>query len=318
VLRVDNLKIYYFLRDGVVKAVDGVSFIVPDRSIVGLVGESGSGKSTLASGILRLIPPPGRIVDGKIYLDGVELTSLSEEEMRRIRGRDISMVFQDPLASLDPLMKVGEQIVEAILAHEDISREEAIERTYKLLNDVGVGEERFHSYPHQLSGGQRQRVMIAIAMALNPRILIADEPTTALDVVVQRQIMELFNELRNKYSTSILLISHDISLIIQWSDYIGVMYAGELVEFSESRKLVEKPLHPYTQALIKAIPRISGGSSRLYSIPGSPPDLTNPPSGCRFHPRCPYKMEICESKIPEEYNFHGHRVRCWLYEEGIG
>ena len=316
-LKIDNLKIYYFLRGGVVKAVDGVSLTIPDKSIVGLVGESGSGKSTLASAILRLVPPPGRIVDGKIYLDGLELTSLNDEEMRRIRGREISMVFQDPLASLDPLMKVGEQIVEAILAHEDISREEAVERAYKLLNDVGVGEERFHSYPHQLSGGQRQRVMIAIAMALKPKLLIADEPTTALDVVVQRQIMELFNELRNIYSTSILLISHDISLIIQWSDYVGVMYAGELVEFSKSEDIIRNPLHPYTQALLKAIPRI-GGEERLYTIPGQPPDLINPPSGCRFHPRCPYRLDICDSKNPPEYKIGGSRVRCWLYGEGAG
>lgn len=313
-LEVSDLKIYYFHRDSVVRAVDGVSLTIPENSIVGIVGESGSGKSTLASGIIRLVPPPGRIVSGKIFLDDIELTSLPEEEMRRIRGKRISMVFQDPLASLDPLMKVGDQIVEAILAHEDIPLDEAVDRASKLLNIVGIGEERYHSYPHQLSGGQRQRVMIAIAMALYPDLIIADEPTTALDVVVQSQIMELFDSLRKRFSTSIMLISHDISLVIQWSDYIGVMYAGEIVEFSSVDEIVKNPMHPYTQALLNAVPNIEGKLEKLYSIPGSPPDLANPPLGCRFHPRCPYKMDICESKPPGEKTLGDHRVRCWLYE----
>jgi len=314
ILEVDNLKIYYFHRDSIVKAVDGVSFKIPDKSIVGIVGESGSGKSTLASGIIRLVPPPGKIVSGKIYLDDIELTSLSEDEMREMRGKRISMVFQDPLASLDPLMRVGDQIVEAILAHEDMSMDEAVDRANKLLNIVGIDEERYYSYPHQLSGGQRQRVMIAIAMALYPDLIIADEPTTALDVVVQSQIMDLFDKLKREFSTSIMLISHDISLVLQWCDYVGVMYAGELIEFATSRGIVEKPRHPYTQALLRAVPNIEEEIEKLYSIPGSPPDLADPPKGCRFHPRCPYVMDICRVESPET-NLEGtHLVRCWLYE----
>jgi peptide/nickel transport system ATP-binding protein len=312
-LEVDNLKIYYFPRGKIIYAVDDVTLKISDKTIVGIVGESGSGKSTLAYGIIRLVPPPGKIVSGSIRLNNIDITKLDEMKLREVRGKKISMVFQDPLVSLDPLMKIGDQIVETILAHEETNREEAIDRAHRLLEDVGVGSERYIYYPHQLSGGQRQRVMIAIALSLYPDILLADEPTTALDVIIQEQIMNLFSDIRRKYGTSIMLISHDISLVIQWCDKIGVMYAGELVEYSDSRELIQEPLHPYTKLLLEAVPDIEDETKRITSIPGTPPDLSNPPPGCRFHPRCPYKMNICNKQTPPEHIHGNRRVKCWLY-----
>lgn len=297
------------------KAVNDVSFSIDKSEIVGLVGESGCGKSTLAFAIMRLVPPPGKIVGGKILLDNINLLDLSEDDMRKIRGAKISMVFQDPMTSLDPLMRIGDQIVEMLITHTNMSKDEARDYTMQLLELVGIKKDRFKDYPHQLSGGMRQRVMIAMAIALRPKLVIADEPTTALDVIVQEQIMDLFKELREKFGTSILLISHDIALILEVADKVGVMYGGHLMEFSSSLDIVKDPLHPYTRELLKAIPNVELEDQKLVSIPGNPPDLLNPPKGCMFHPRCPLAMDICKEKEPKTTIVNGRIVKCWLYQE---
>ncbi len=315
-LEVEDLHVYYFTKRGVVKAVEGVTFQLDRAEIMGIVGESGSGKSTLGLAIMNLVPSPGRIVKGSVKLDGVDLTKLSEKELRRIRGKEVAMIFQDPMTSLDPLMRIGDQMVEAILAHEDVDREEAKERALNLLEEVGISKDRFNDYPHQLSGGMRQRVMIAMAVSLNPKLIIADEPTTALDVIVQDQIMDLFSKLRDEYGVALILISHDLALELEVSDKIGVMYAGWLMELSKSEELVEKPLNPYTRELLRAIPNVELEQQVLVSIPGSPPDLHSPPPGCRFHPRCPNAMPICSEKEPPVNELNGRLVKCWLYKGG--
>ncbi|RLE63841.1 MAG: ABC transporter ATP-binding protein [Thermoprotei archaeon] len=312
-LDIENLKTYYFLPDSIVKAVDGVSLRIEEGEIVGLVGESGSGKSTLGLSILKLVPPPGRIVEGSIFFKGRDLVSLSEKEMEKIRGAQISMVFQDPLTSLDPLMRVGDQLVETIMAHREVSKSEAVELAKKYLEMVGIGGERFYDYPHQFSGGMRQRSMIAMAISTNPSLLIADEPTTALDVIVQAQIMKLFEKLRKELKLSIILITHDISVAMEIADKIGVMYAGQLVEFASSYEIYREPLHPYTKGLMEAVPNIELADMKLHYIPGDPPDLSNPPIGCRFAPRCKEKMDICEREVPPEIRVKDRFVRCFLY-----
>ncbi len=312
-LEIDDLHVYYFTKRGVVRAVEGVSFQLDRAEILGVVGESGSGKSTLGLAIMNLVPSPGRIVKGSIKLDGKDLTKMSERELREIRGKEIAMVFQDPMTSLDPLMRIGDQIVETILAHEDISKEEAKRRALELLEEVGISKDRFNDYPHQLSGGMRQRVMIAMAISLNPKLIIADEPTTALDVIVQDQIMELFSKLRDEFGVAIILISHDLALELEVSDKIGVMYAGWLMELSRAEELAKKPLNPYARELLKAIPNVELEEQELVSIPGSPPDLHDPPPGCRFHPRCPDAMPICTKEEPPTKSIDGRFVKCWLY-----
>ncbi len=312
-LEVKNLHVYYYTRRGVVRAVEGISFQLDRAEIMGIVGESGSGKSTLGLAIMNLVPSPGRIVGGSIILEGKDLTKMSEKELRKVRGKEVAMVFQDPMTSLDPLMRIGDQIVETILAHEDLSKEEARKRALELLEEVGISKDRFNDYPHQLSGGMRQRVMIAMAVSLNPKLIIADEPTTALDVIVQDQIMELFSKLRDEFGVAIILISHDLALELEVSDKIGVMYAGWLVELSSSRELAENPLNPYTRELLKAIPNVELKEQKLVSIPGSPPDLHDPPHGCRFHPRCPDAMEVCYREEPPTKVVDERLVKCWLY-----
>jgi len=312
-LTIENLKVYYYTSRGVVKAVDDVSLAINRREMVGLVGESGSGKSTLGYAIVRLLPPQGKIVSGKIVLDGKNLLKLSSSEMRKVRGKEIGMVFQDPLTSLDPLQKVGDQIVETILEHVNISKKEAYDMAAKALMEVGLPPDRLDSYPHQLSGGQRQRVMIALATVLKPKLIIADEPTTALDVIVQDRIMELLASLKEELNTSIILITHDISLAAERADKIAVMYAGHLYEYAPSDEIVSKPLHPYTQGLIQSIPDVFV-RKEIKEIKGNPPDLVNPPSGCRFHPRCPYAVEKCMRKEPAMIRINENRyVKCWLY-----
>ncbi|MDK2371810.1 MAG: ABC transporter ATP-binding protein [Candidatus Korarchaeota archaeon] len=312
-LEIEDLHVYYFTKRGVVRAVEGVSFELDRAEILGIVGESGSGKSTLGLAIMNLVPSPGKIVRGSIRLDGKDLTKMSEKELRDIRGKEIAMVFQDPMTSLDPLMRIGDQIVETILAHEDVSKEEAKRRALELLEEVGISRDRFNDYPHQLSGGMRQRVMIAMAISLSPRLIIADEPTTALDVIVQDQIMELFSKLRDEFGVAIILISHDLALELEVSDKIGVMYAGWLMELSKSEELAKKPLNPYARELLKAIPNVELEEQELVSIPGSPPDLHDPPKGCRFHPRCPDAMPICFKEEPPTKSIDGRLVKCWLY-----
>jgi len=312
-LNINELKVYYFTKRGVVRAVDGVSLSISRGEVLGLVGESGSGKSTLGISLLGLIPPPGRIVGGSIVFDGVELTKLSDDEFTKIRGKRISMIFQDPMTSLNPLMKIGDHLMETIMVHENVSKNEARERSIKALEEVGIPPERFNDYPHQFSGGMRQRVMIALAILLNPDLIIADEPTTALDVIVQAQIIDLLDNLRKRHNMSILLISHDIGVVSEIADKIAVMYAGHLVEMADANKILEDPLHPYTSALLRAVPLIESKSEKLYYIPGSPPDLVKPPRGCRFHPRCPYAKDICRTREPRTVNIKDHIVKCWMY-----
>jgi len=314
-LEVKGLKIYYFTLRGVVKAVDNVSFTLERGESLAIVGESGSGKSTLGYGLIRLVPPPGRIVEGEIILDGTDLTKLPESRIRReIRWKRISMVFQGALNALNPVKRVGDQIVDAILAHESVTKKEALQRAMELLKAVGIDPRRVNNYPHEFSGGMKQRVVIAMALALNPDIVIADEPTTALDVVVQAQILNLLKKLKQERKMSIILITHDLSLVAELADKVAIMYGGKLVEIGSSDDIYTDPKHPYTKGLMASIPRL-GGKKELYWIPGNPPDLRSPPPGCRFHPRCPYAMDICRVKEPPYYNIKDVSVACWLFEE---
>ena len=314
-LEVKSLKIYYFTLRGVVKAVDNVSFTLERGESLAIVGESGSGKSTLGYGLIRLVPPPGRIVEGEIILDGTDLTKLPESRIRReIRWKRISMVFQGALNALNPVKRVGDQIVDAILAHESVTKKEALQRAMELLKAVGIDPRRVNNYPHEFSGGMKQRVVIAMALALNPDIVIADEPTTALDVVVQAQILNLLKKLKQERKMSIILITHDLSLVAELADKVAIMYGGKMVEIGSSDDIYTDPKHPYTKGLMASIPRL-GGKKELYWIPGNPPDLRSPPPGCRFHPRCPYAMDICRVKEPPYYNIKGVSVACWLFEE---
>jgi len=314
-LEVRNLRTYYFTSKGIVKAVDNVSFSLERGESLGLAGESGCGKSTLGYSLLRLVPPPGRIVGGEIRFDGVDILSLEEEKFRReYRWKRISMVFQGAMNALNPVRRVGDQIVEAILAHdENIDEDKAYERAGELLELVGIERARLKSYPHELSGGMKQRVVIAMALALNPDLLIADEPTTALDVVVQAQIMNLLKELKNKLKMSLILITHDLSIIAEIADRVAIMYAGKIVEIGTSEQIFENPLHPYTKGLIASIPRLRG-KKELYWISGQPPDLVNPPQGCRFNPRCPFTKDLCRKEEPPMIEVEpNHFVACWLY-----
>ncbi len=296
-LEVKNLSVYYYTLSGVVRGAEDVSFSLREGEWVTFVGESGSGKSTVAHAVMNLVPSPGRIVSGEVLFNGKNLLTLSKEELREIRGKEITMVFQDPMTSLDPLRKVGEQIVEAMTVH-GVPEDEAKERAKELFRRVNLPEDRLEYYPHQLSGGQRQRVSIAIAMAFHPKLLIADEPTTALDVIVQDAIMDILDGMKEE-GTTIYFVTHDISLAAERSDRIAVMYAGKLVELGTVEQIVENPLHPYTKALIEAVPDL-WKEGEVRAIPGYPPDLRNPPSGCRFHPRCPFFREgVCDAEEPE-------------------
>jgi len=313
-LDIRDLKVYYFARRGTVRAVDNVSLKLTKGESLGLVGESGCGKSTLGLAILRLVPEPGRIVAGSVIFDGLDLTKLPEEDMRRIRGSRIAMVFQDPMTSLNPLMKIGEQLTETLMVHGEADKEVAKEKAISILSDVGIGPERFNDYPHQLSGGMRQRVMIAMALILKPDLVIADEPTTALDVVTQAQIIDLMKDLKEKYKMSLIFISHDISLVSEVADRMAVMYAGQVVELGDVLSIFDEPLHPYTKALLEAIPNIELADQKLVYIPGSPPDLVSPPPGCRFHPRCPFATDKCKVEEPEMIEVRpGRWVKCFRY-----
>ncbi len=315
-LEIEGLKTYFFTTQGAVKAVDDVSISLKKGESLGIAGESGCGKSTLAYSIIRLIPPPGKIVDGKIIFDGKDLTAMNESSLRKeIRWNRISMIFQGAMNALTPVYTIGEQIVEAILYHEKVSKEEAKKRVAELLGLVGIEPERAKSYPHELSGGMKQRAMIAMALALTPDLAIADEPSTALDVVVQSQIMNIMKRLQHQMDMSIILITHDLSLIAELADKIAIMYAGKIVEHSYSENIYGEPLHPYTQSLLHSIPRLHVDISRLEWIPGVPPNLINPPSGCRFAPRCKYAMEVCEKEPPLVEVKPDHFVACWLRGE---
>ncbi len=314
-LDVRNLKTYFYTTKGVVKAVDGVSVKLNKGEVLGIAGESGCGKSTFAYSIIRLVPPPGRIVGGEIYFMGEDILKLSDEEFRKkIRWKGISMVFQGAMNALNPVYTVGDQIAEAIMLHEGLSKREAYSRVYKLLQLVGIDPRRAHSYPHELSGGMKQRVMIAMALALNPPLVIADEPTTALDVVVQAQIMNLLKRLQRELRMSIILITHDLSLIAEIADKVAIMYAGKIVEYGTADQVYNNPQHPYTKGLLASIPRLRGELRKLEWIPGVPPDLSNPPPGCRFAPRCKFKFDPCDKEEPPVIEVEpGHYVACWLH-----
>lgn len=313
-LQVENLKTYITTHRGVVRAVDGVSFEIFEEETLGLVGESGCGKSMTALSILKLYPKPqGKIVEGKIVFEGEDLVRKDEEEMLKIRGKRISMIFQEPMTSLDPVFPVGEGIVEVLMLHQGLSRSEAQREAVRLLRMVRIPEpeRRVHQYPHQLSGGMRQRVMIAQALACRPKLLIADEPTTALDVTVQAQILELIRTLKKETKTAVLLITHDLGVVAEYCERVAVMYAGKIVEKANVLSLFARPLHPYTRALLGALPRLDGKRSRLEAIPGSVPDLIAPPSGCRFHPRCRERLPRCSEEEPRLWEVEkGHEVAC--------
>ena len=322
-LQVKNLKTYFFTEDGVVKAVDGVDFDVLPGEILGLVGESGCGKSVTSFSILQLIDDPGRTVDGEIFFKGDDLLKLSEAEMVKMRGNLISMIFQQPQSSLNPVFTVGAQIAEVFQIHKDIKKDEAWDEAVKLLKLVGIpdAESKAKAYPHEMSGGQAQRVMIAMALALKPALLIADEPTTALDVTIQAQILDLMLNLRDQIGTSIILITHDLGLIAETADRVAVMYAGQIIEQADIEPIFDTPMHPYTKGLIASVPILGQVQERLETIPGSVPNLVNMPPGCRFAPRCrarvAHSLEICNQAEPAlDAVQSGHSVRCWLYQDG--
>ncbi len=304
-----DLVVEFKTSRGILRALDRINLKIGSGEFVGVVGESGCGKSTLAYSIMRLIRSPGRIVSGSIVFEGRDLLKLSDEEMRKIRGKEISMVFQDPMTSLDPLERVGDQFVEMLVEH-GMDEDSAEVKAKETLEAVGLIRDVFYSYPHQLSGGQRQRVMIAMAVAMNPKLLIADEPTTALDVIVQEKIMDLLEDLK-KGERSIMLITHDFSLAAERSDKIAVMYAGWLVEYGDAEKVVNDPLHPYSAGLISSVPDLWLDKD-IKPLPGSPPDLVNPPEGCRFIDRCPKAMDICKRE-PKSFEVEGRIVKCWLH-----
>ncbi len=315
VLEVEHLKTYYYTYKGIVKAVDDVSFKLKEGESLGIAGESGCGKSTLAYSLLKLVPPPGRIAGGRIIIDGVDITKMSEAEVRsKVRWKKISMIFQGAMNALNPVYTVGYQLAEPLIYHKGYSKKEAIEEAKKYLQLVGLSPDIVNRYPHELSGGMKQRVVIAMALILEPKIVIADEPTTALDVVVQAQILNLLKKLQKELGISIILITHDLSIIAELADKVAIMYAGKIVEFGPLEKVFLEPQHPYTQALLRSIPRLRGEKSKLEWIPGTPPDLRNPPPGCRFAPRCKFAMDICRREPPPEIQLApDHRVLCWLY-----
>jgi peptide/nickel transport system ATP-binding protein/oligopeptide transport system ATP-binding protein len=315
-LRVENLQTYFFTHEGTVKAVDGVSFTINKGETLGLVGESGCGKSVTALSIMRLVQsPPGKIVGGKIFFEGTNLLELSEKEMRNIRGCKISMIFQEPMTSLDPMFTIGSEIIEVLKLHHKLKKEDAQKKAIESLYTVRFPdpEKRIDDYPHELSGGMRQRVMIAMALSCNPALLIADEPTTALDVTIQAQILKLIDELRKQFNTSVLLITHDLGVIAKTCDNVALMYAGYMAEYTDVHTFFKDPLHPYAQALMKSIPRLDTDTERLKIIPGLVPNLLDLPTGCPFHPRCEYCFEPCTKNLPPLVQVGNHHwVRCYL------
>ncbi len=300
---------------GRVRAVANVSLSIEKGSTLGLVGESGCGKSTLGFSVLRMVPPPGKIVGGEIDFDGVNIVQQTEAEMRRIRGSQISMIFQDPMTSLNPVKKIRDHFIELYRTHDQsVTKDEAIAKSVKLLDSLGIGGDRINDYPHQFSGGMRQRVMIGLALALNPKLIIADEPTTALDVIVEAQILELLKQLKSEHQLTMILITHNIGIVAEMADTIGVMYAGQIVELGPTEDIFEDPLHPYTKGLLESAPNIIHPEKSMRPVPGSPPDLLSPPTGCKFHPRCPRVFEPCPYKEPQLLERKRRLVACHLYD----
>jgi peptide/nickel transport system ATP-binding protein len=324
-LEIKNLKTYFYTEDGVVKAVDGVDFAVKRGEVLGLVGESGCGKSVTSLSIMRLIGVPGKIIEGEINFDGQNLLKLPESEMVHMRGNRISMIFQQPQSSLNPVFRVGDQIAEVLDIHRSMGKEAGWQRAVELLKMVGIpdAERRAHAFPHELSGGMAQRVMIAMALACVPELLMADEPTTALDVTIQAQILDLMRDLRSKMQAAIVLITHDLGVVAEMAERVAVMYAGQIVEQTDVRTLFAEPKHPYTQGLIGSIPVLGVVKGELDTIPGSVPNLINLPAGCRFAPRCKARVQhnlaICTDKNPDLLPVTpDHTVRCWLYQSAEG
>jgi oligopeptide transport system ATP-binding protein len=318
VLQVRDLATTFKTEDGLVRAVNGLSFSVEAGTTLGIVGESGSGKSVTSLSIMRLIPqPPGKIERGEVLFNGEDLLKLSEAEMRKIRGKDIAMIFQDPMTSLNPVLTVGEQIAEATRLHLGYSKKEALEKAVEMLRLVKIpaAEKRIRDYPHQFSGGMRQRVMIAMALSCDPAVLIADEPTTALDVTIQAQIIELMNEMQQRLGSAIILITHDLGVVAETCKNVLVMYGGNMVEYGSADDIFNRPKMPYTMGLLASLPRLDETGERLVPIEGQPPNLLHMPPGCAFAPRCRYKMPICDEPVPL-YDFgEGHVARCFLYDE---
>ena len=315
-LQLEGLTTHYSTARGWVRAAEDVSFEVEKGQALGLVGESGCGKTTVALSILRILPSGAKIRGGKILFEGQDLVPLKQKEMRKVRWKGISIVFQGAMNAMNPVFKVGDQIIEAIKLHEpDVPSSDARKRTEALLEMVGVEPSRIDNYPHEFSGGMRQRALIAMALAANPKLLIADEPGTALDVIVQAQVLQLMRSLKERLGLSMVLISHDLSIVAEVCEKIAIMYAGRVVEYGDINTIFNEPLHPYTQGLLGAFPSIKGERKKLISIPGQPPDLLVPPAGCRFHPRCPYAMEVCKGEVPrlEKAGSGDHYVACYLY-----
>ncbi|PSL45956.1 peptide/nickel transport system ATP-binding protein/oligopeptide transport system ATP-binding protein [Salsuginibacillus halophilus] len=321
-LEVDNLKTFFYIDDKVARAVDGVSFSVHRGETVALVGESGSGKSITSMSIMQLIPsPPGKIEEGSVKLEGKELLKLSERQMTKVRGNEIGMIFQEPMTSLNPVFTIGEQLAEPLVKHKGMKKKDAKAEAVKLLKRVGFprAEETVKEHPHQLSGGMRQRVMIAMALACDPKLLIADEPTTALDVTIQAQILDLMQEIKEKYNSAILMITHDLGVVAETADRVLVMYGGQVVENAPSKVLFTEPKHPYTEGLLDSMPDVGDEKERLESIKGTVPPAHNFPEGCRFAPRCKYAMKECTEAVPELREIApNHQVRCILYEDRGG
>ena len=320
-LSVKNLSTEFPVKKGIVRAVEDVSFDVDQGEILAIVGESGSGKSVTSLSIMGLLAEPGHVAGGSLEFEGKDLATLSEKQYRELRGNDMAMIFQEPMTSLNPVYRVGNQIVEAIRTHEKVSKAEAKDRAVDLLRKVGIPspEARINDYPHQMSGGMRQRVMIAMALACNPKLLIADAPTTALDVTIQAQILDLLRRLRDDTGMAVLLITHDLGVVSETADRVVVMYCGQVVEEAEVRTLFDHPMHPYTLGLLKSIPRLEDDDSkRLYMIKGMVPNPLEMPPGCHFSDRCDSCMDICRTKVPELVDVDGHKVRCFLYESADG
>lgn len=311
-LNIKNLKVIYTQDRKVVQAVNGISISVDKGETLGLVGETGAGKTTIAKSILRILPdPPAKILEGEIWMDGEDILKHPENKMLEIRGEKIAMIFQDPMTALNPLMTVGDQITEVVLLHNRINRQQGMERAGEMLEMVGIPKERYDEYPHQFSGGMKQRVVIAMALACNPELLLADEPTTALDVTIQAQVLELIKDLQLKFQTAMILITHDLGVIAQTCDKVAVIYAGEIVEYTDKIELFDNPLHPYTRGLFDSLPSMNGDEARLKPIHGMPPDPTDLPEGCYFSPRCPYATEECRLHHPTMHEYRtGHFALC--------
>jgi len=315
VLEIKNLHVQFPIHIGTVRAVEDVSLNLRKGEVMGLVGESGCGKSTLGFSILRLLRPPGHIAGGEINYHGRDICHMPQKELLELRGRNISMIFQDPLTSLDPLYTIGDQFLETLRTHEKgIKKNMALERAADMLKNLGISPDRLHEYPHQMSGGMRQRIMIGIGLILDPDLLIADEPTTALDVIVEAQFLDLLNELREKFDLTIMFISHNLGVVAQASDRITVMYGGRMAEIGTAEEVFADPRHPYTQGLLASVPNIKLEQPELMTMPGAPPDLVSPPPGCVFHPRCPHVMDICKQEVPNRFRANGHMTACWLYK----